>query len=453
MALNGDSVVADGERKVADVTHKMLHLLNEAMEKGAGTLVGKIQSAAAQKEKQKLMESFGVTKEFQKYMDSKEGKMQSFMVAKKDYIDFAREMKKRDIPFLTYDVLGDDCYSVLYRNIDKSKVELSIKAFKESRSLETEMTADRFAEKYAGQGVHSISGINLVELELIRHYAVKSNLQFAAQAIGDDSQCKILFSDQTKIDEILKKAAWALTGEKGPLVKQQIEYRIAGRESGTRILTQEEAEKEFYIVSKQQPSHYMHITANDIELYKDNKVVTTIMHDDAAFYDKSVRALCGMDEPVILTEDEWLSSQRQAIILARQEVVPTGNSAADKVVGEMDENERPVWQVMEKDMSLADSYGQQNSPEKEVSAESYADQFSTQCVGHDHDEAIIHAAAAAMYLHNKNLTVKDEYMESVHSVKPEKENKEVKHMVETVHEEFMPSDAESTLSFQPDDER
>ena len=104
-------------------------------------------------------------------------------------------------------------------------------------------------------------------------------------------------------------------------------------------------------------------------------------------------------------------------------------------------------------MSLADSYGQQNSPEKEVSAESYADQFSAQCVGHDHDEAIIHAAAAAMYLHNKNLTVKDEYMESVHTVKPEKENKEVEHMAEPVHEEFMPSDAESTLSFQPDDER
>ena len=317
MALNGDSVVAEGERKVADVTHKMLHLLNEAMEKGAGTLVGKIQSAAAQKEKQKLMESFGVTKEFQQYMDSKEGKMQSFMVPKKDYIDFAREMKKRDIPFLTYDVLGDDCYSVLYRDIDKPKVELSIKAFKDIRNLETEMTADRFAEKYAGHCVHSISGITLTELELIRCYAVKNNLQFAAQAIGDGSQCKILFSDQSKMDEVLKKAAWALTGEKGPLVKQQIEYRIAGRESGHRILSQEEAEKEFYIVSKEQPSHYMHITANDIELYKDNKVVTTISHDDAAFYDKSVRALCGMDEPVALSEDEWMSSQRQAIIASR----------------------------------------------------------------------------------------------------------------------------------------
>ena len=248
MALNGDSVVAEGERKVADVTHKMLHLLNEAMEKGAGTLVGKIQSVAAQKEKQMLMESFGVTKEFQQYLDSKEGKMQSFIVPKKDYIDFAREMKKRDIPFLTYDVLGDDCYSVLYRDIDKPKVELSIKAFKDSRNLETEMTADRFAEKYAGHGVHSISGITLTELELIRCYAVKNNLQFAAQAIGDGSQCKILFSDQSKMDEVLKKAAWALTGDKGPLVKQQIEYRIAGRESGHRNLSQEKAEKEFYIV-------------------------------------------------------------------------------------------------------------------------------------------------------------------------------------------------------------
>ena len=51
MALNGDSVVAEGERKVADVTHKMLHLLNEAMEKGAGTLVGKIQSFIVYREK------------------------------------------------------------------------------------------------------------------------------------------------------------------------------------------------------------------------------------------------------------------------------------------------------------------------------------------------------------------------------------------------------------------
>lgn len=101
----------------------------------------------------------------------------------------------------------------------------------------------------------------------------------------------------------------------------------------------------------------MHITANDIELYKDNKVVTTISHDDAAFYDKSVRALCGMDEPVALSEDEWMSSQRQAIIASRQEVIPTGNSAADKVVGEVDEKERPVWQAMEKEMNLADSYG------------------------------------------------------------------------------------------------
>lgn len=417
MALNGDSVVAEGERKVADVTHKMLHLLNEAMEKGAGTLVGKIQSAAAQKEKQKLMESFGVTKEFQQYMDSKEGKMQSFMVPKKDYIDFAREMKKRDIPFLTYDVLGDDCYSVLYRDIDKPKVELSIKAFKDSRNLETEMTADRFAEKYAGQCVQSINGIDPVELELIRHYAAKNNFQFAAQAIGDGSQCKILFSDQSKMDEVMKKAAWALTGEKGPLVKQQIEYRIAGRESGHRILSQEEAEKEFYIASKEQPSHYMHITANDIELYKDNKVVTTISHDDTAFYDKSVRALCGMDEPVALSEDEWMSSQRQAIIASRQEVIPTGSSAADKVVGEMDEKERPVWQVMEKEMNLADSYGL----EKQVTEQSYADQFSAQCVGHDHDDAVVHAAAAAMYLHDKHLTVVDEYMEPVRSEEKKEE--------------------------------
>lgn len=77
----------------------------------------------------------------------------------------------------------------------------------------------------------------------------------------------------------------------------------------------------------------------------------------------------------------------------------------------MDEKERPVWQAMEKEMNLADSYGL----EKQVTEQSYADQFSAQCVGHDHDDAVVHAAAAAMYLHDKHLTVVDEYMEPVRS--------------------------------------
>ena len=408
MALNGDGVVAEGERKAGEASRKMLRLLNDAMEKGAGALVGKMQGLAAQKEKQRLMESYGVTKEFQKYM-ANGGQMQSFMVHKKDYVDFAQEMKKRDVPFLTSEVLGDDCYNVMYRASDKDKVELAIKAFEASRSIETEMTADRFCEKYAGRGIYSIEGIDLVELELIRHYAAQSNFQYAVEAIDDGSKCKILFSDKAKMDSILKKAAWQLTGERGPLAKQQIEYRIAGRESSNRILTQQEAEKEFYIVSKTEPSNYIHITANDLELYKDNMVVTTVAHDDAAFYDKAVRALCGMDEPVILAEDEWMSKQRCEIIEARQEVIPTGASAADKVAEEIKLKDYRAWEVLDNKLSLDNSYSlRYDNPMMDPSI-SYSQFFETECSNDRYEDEVAHAAAAATYLYEKKLEVNEEY--------------------------------------------
>lgn len=408
MALNGDSVVADGERKVSAASHKMLHLLNEAMEKGAGALVGKMQSLAAQKEKQKLMESYGVTKEFQKYM-ADGGQMLSIMVHKKDYVEFAQEMKKRDVPFLTSQVLGDDCYSVMYRAADKDKAELSIKAFEANRKIETEMTPERFEEKYAGRGIYSIEGIDIVELELIRHYAAQSNFQFAVQAIDDGSKCKILFSDKSKMDNILKKAAWQLTGERGPIVKQQIEYRIAGRESSNRILTQEEAEKEFYIVSKSEPSNYIHITANDLELYRDNKVVTTVAHDDAAYYDKTAKALSGMDEPVILSEQEWMSNQRREIIEARQEVIPTGTSAADKVAEEIKLNDYRAWEVLDNKLSLDNSYSlKYDNPMTDPSI-SYSQFFETECSNDRYEDEVAHAAAAATYLYEKKLEVSEEY--------------------------------------------
>lgn len=54
MALNGDSVVAEGERKVADVTHKMLHLLNEAMERVLARLLEKFRARLRKKKNRSL---------------------------------------------------------------------------------------------------------------------------------------------------------------------------------------------------------------------------------------------------------------------------------------------------------------------------------------------------------------------------------------------------------------
>ena len=68
MSLNGDAVVSDSSRKANRVAQKILSLMVIALQKSAGAIESKLQQEEVEKEKQKLMESYGVTKEFQKYM-------------------------------------------------------------------------------------------------------------------------------------------------------------------------------------------------------------------------------------------------------------------------------------------------------------------------------------------------------------------------------------------------
>ena len=68
MALNGDSITADANSKVNRAASKIVAMMVVALEKGAGAVETKLQQSEVEKEKQKLMESYGVTKEFQKYI-------------------------------------------------------------------------------------------------------------------------------------------------------------------------------------------------------------------------------------------------------------------------------------------------------------------------------------------------------------------------------------------------
>lgn len=440
MPLNGDAVVQDGQRKMNMVSHKLLHLLNDALEHGAGLIAGKIQSAQREAEKLKLMESYGVNEEFRNYM-KKGGQMSSLNVSIKDYLDFARECKKRDVPFMTITTLGKDFYTVCYRATDAEKVERSIKAFEEGRALETEMTPERFEEKYAGRGVFSVSGISLVELELIRHYAAENNFQYAAEAINDGNECKILFNDKAKLDEVLKKMAWQLSDtERGPLEREQIEYRIAGRNHFNHELC-EDAAKEFYIASKQEPTSFVHVTVNEIEVYKDNKSLTTISRSDADAYEKAVTAMANMKEPVMLEADEWASRQRLAIISARQEVIPTGLSAADGVAQDLDEKERQAWEVMNRKVSIDKAYGWDESSPKENTVSKYNDTFKAEFINDGFEKETEHAAEAAAYLYNKKLVVEEEI--KAHELVEEQPSKEL--TTEPEREESMPSEEKVSL--------
>ena len=431
MALNGDAVTADANRKMNRAASKMLNIMVTAMEKGAGAAASKLQKGEAEREKHKLLDSYGITKEFQKYMD-KGGKMKSVFVHKSDYLDFAEQMKNQNTPFITATVVGDDSYCIRYRDCDSEKVEEAIKMLIEARKLETEMSPERFTEKYAGKGVYSIEGIDMVELELIRHYAAQKNFQFAAVAVEDGSVCKILFNDKAKMDDILKNMGWQLTGEQGPKVREEIEYRIAGRENSRAILTREDLEQEYFIVSKDQPGNYLHLTADAVEMYKDNKVVSTLQRSVPDCYERSLKAVAELKNPVAVNQKEWESAQRDAIIANRKEIIPSGPSAAERVVEETNAKEQQARDVYDLKLSLDNSYSLQHENPMTDPTISYTQFFQTECQNDRYEEGIAHAAAAAEYLNNKKIEVHEKYSERTENQRDEEISRSLKEQQETI---------------------
>ena len=139
----------------------------------------------------------------------------------------------------------------------------------------------------------------------------------------------------------------------------------------------------------------MHVTVNEIEVYKDNKSLTTISRSDADAYEKAVTAMANMKEPVMLEADEWASRQRLAIISARQEVIPTGLSAADGVAQDLDEKERQAWEVMNRKVNIDKAYGLDESSPKENTVSKYNDTFKAEFINDGFEKETGHAAEAA----------------------------------------------------------
>ena len=407
MALNGDAVNQDAQQKLARVSGKIFEIFRAAVEKTINMGNASLQAWNKSREKQKLLESYGITREFEKYLKDG-GRMRSIDVHQKDYLDFAREMKKVNVPFLTSTIAGDDCLCVRFRETDAERVEMAIESLKRSRMKETEMSVEDFTRANVASNIFSVEGITLVELELIRHFAERYGFQFAAEATLDDDNCKVYFCDKNKMDQILKDVAWQLTGERGPLVKEQIEYRIAGRTKSHELLTAQDLVKEYYIVSKVQPDHFLQISSDDIQLYKDGKMVTSIARGSEGAYERTIAAQAGIKEPVILEKEEWESRERQAIIETRQQIGALGVPATEGLIQEARERERKALEVYNLKLSLDNSYSLQFNNSLTDETVSYVQFYEIECVNDRFEEGIQHAASASEYLANKKLQVKEE---------------------------------------------
>lgn len=411
MAYNSDAVTEAAAKKLARELEILFKAAQKALEKSRAYTAEMMTSAAKKRLERKTMEQLGLTREFIKYVQHG-GNMKSITVSDSDYLDFSRELAKRSVPFLAYDVLEDNAKRISYREDDAEKVALAVQNFKDARHMITEMTPKAFEQKFAGVQTAQIDGVGMVELELIRHYAMEQNLQFAAIQTGPDKcAVKICTNDKDKLNECLIDTAWDLTGDRGALMRKMIEYRLAGRET-LNNLTPDAAKKEFFIVSKEQPNQYLELTSDDFKLYKEGKVVETVTRTEPGFYDRAFEAVRGLSSPVALEKAEWESDEMKEIVETRQTVIPTSISAADDILikeekarKERAEKERKAHELYEMKMSLDNSYSAYMSNDLTDLTVSWDQFFAVECINDEHDDAeaagYTHAGQAATFLENQ----------------------------------------------------
>ena len=406
MPFNGDAANADSRRKMLRVMNQLFRVLDSGLRKAEALAVSVAQKHLSEKQKKKMLEAYGVTKEFQKYVKSG-GKLKAINVHKNDYLDLVKELKARNVPFISSEIVGDDCYCIRFRADDEERVQMAVQSFTKKRTGRTEMAFDEFSQKYSGQGILSIHGIDPVEFELIRYYADKYRIDFSVDS-KKENDYRILFHDKKGMDKILHDVGWQVSGEQGPRVREQIEYHLAGRANAQRIMKREDLEKEYYIVSQANPKNFMHITADEVEMYM-NDNATALTGDEQEIYQRELKAIQGMEKPVILTEDEWNQPNRAAIIAAKQEVIPTGPFAVDDhMLQEVKQKERDARLLYDAKLSLDNSFSLKYNNSMTDPTVGFEQFFDVECTNDDHEEELAHAVAAATYLYNKHLEIKEE---------------------------------------------
>ena len=230
-------------------------------------------------------------------------KSSSVLVGDLDANDYDALLKDQGVLYAKMDRQDDDCKMYIFLNRDLEKVENATRILQARRGQVTELNAKLYFNSLSPDQVHVVEGLSPVEMELYRHYAREQGLLFTSitRKEGDMVVCSV--KDAQKARRALLYTGWALTGANGARVREQVERRLAGR---TAInIAAEEGEREMYIMSQNNPGQYVHISSTDYEVYKRNKLVSTVSRKDPDFYAKCIAACEGLSHPVVLSEEQF----------------------------------------------------------------------------------------------------------------------------------------------------
>lgn len=256
-------------------------------------------------------------KEFQKSLKAGEG-FSSIRIEDGMTEDYLKFLNSEHVLYMALNDMENGTHCIVFRNRDLDKVN-EIKNLAETKYYgKSEVDPKLFLKINEDNDIgYTGAEFSAEEVELIRHF-MKDNSAVYSVVTDEKGASMVLFDpkDKAALQNAIYSADWILRGNFGPLVRKQLQYRIKGRQQVALDL--EDARKEFYVLSKNNPKNYMHVTEEEVTYYKNNKEIPgmTMKRDNANFLAHSWDLFEGISSPVVLQSAEFFEN-----VYKRQEVV------------------------------------------------------------------------------------------------------------------------------------
>jgi len=230
-------------------------------------------------------------------------KSSTVRVADSDAKEYEDQLRKNGVLYAKMDIRNDNAKMFIFLNRDKEKVQMAGDAIRTARGQLSEVRPDLYFNSISPENVRLIDGLDAAELELFRHYARNEKLIFTSIRRGDRTAIVYEQSQEPKAKKALLHTGWDLTGYNGAKNREQVELRLQGRTAIS--ICAEEAQRELYIVSKDNPGNYVNITSEDFSVYKAGKKVSTISRSSPEFYERCMAAADGIEHGTVLTGEQY----------------------------------------------------------------------------------------------------------------------------------------------------
>ena len=240
-------------------------------------------------------------------------------VADCDANDFEQLLKQQDILYAKFNMTSDNRKVFVYLNKDSSKVKEAADMLYAMRGMVSEVPPNMYFKNLAPETVRTVDGLDEVETELFRHYARQQGFLYTFIPQENGKNLLVFGKDDAyKARRSLLNVGWDLTGANGALYRKQVEYRLEGHNKIRYAI--DEAERELFIVSRDRPDTYVHVTASDYTLYKAGKAITNVDRGHPDFDIRCLAACDSLDNPVVLEAHEFTPDLTAETLQARQTI-------------------------------------------------------------------------------------------------------------------------------------